>query len=394
MVEPSLLPEKWFCFMNIWDASASSCEAPEETADGEGEGEGEGGAAGEGEGEGDVVGDDDGMEMDDEAAAHGKVDAQVEASVAAGTDAVSTAAPRSLPLPQSATASGMMPQPQVAQQQQQSQTVAASNAHASRSRSRANNSNSNSNSNSGRSQNQTASASSGAGGGSGSGSGVVEAVNWVQCGRCDKWRKVPSHVDAEALPDDWVCAQNSWSPQLARLGCSAKEETDDDTTATRDLSNQSQHHQYQSQYQQQPQQQGHYQPQSTSAALAAAAAAAVAAKKLIQWVQCDKCKKWRKVPSSVDVSRLPSKWFCEMGWGAHNHCEAPEESAEDAQDLEETAGRSRTVPGSAGGVANAGAMLGVGKGPGALSYRRLIFGTDGRIRPHYNEKVDNSNEFS
>lgn len=30
------------------------------------------------------------------------------------------------------------------------------------------------------------------------------------------------------------------------------------------------------------------------------------------WVQCDTCKKWRRLPDYVDVSTLPMKWHCEM----------------------------------------------------------------------------------
>ena len=32
-------------------------------------------------------------------------------------------------------------------------------------------------------------------------------------------------------------------------------------------------------------------------------------------------------------------------------------------------------------------ILANSKGPTALSYRRIIFGTDGRVRPQYSEKV-------
>ena len=38
---------------------------------------------------------------------------------------------------------------------------------------------------------------------------------WVQCESCRKWRRVAWHVDADALPDDWTCSQNTWQPELA-----------------------------------------------------------------------------------------------------------------------------------------------------------------------------------
>ncbi len=28
------------------------------------------------------------------------------------------------------------------------------------------------------------------------------------------------------------------------------------------------------------------------------------------WVQCDECLKWRKLPDGIDCSKLPDKWFC------------------------------------------------------------------------------------
>jgi hypothetical protein len=31
-----------------------------------------------------------------------------------------------------------------------------------------------------------------------------------------------------------------------------------------------------------------------------------------QWVACDKCGKWRRIPGDVDLSSLPEQWFCTM----------------------------------------------------------------------------------
>ena len=38
---------------------------------------------------------------------------------------------------------------------------------------------------------------------------------WVQCEHqhCGKWRKVPTHIDPESLPDKWTCSMNHWDPQ-------------------------------------------------------------------------------------------------------------------------------------------------------------------------------------
>mmetsp|Transcript_29352 Transcript_29352/g.44430 ORF Transcript_29352/g.44430 Transcript_29352/m.44430 type:complete len:1363 (-) Transcript_29352:2133-6221(-) len=50
-----------------------------------------------------------------------------------------------------------------------------------------------------------------------------------------------------------------------------------------------------------------------------------------QWVQCDKCSKWRVLPSSVDVEKLPNQWYCEMNKydPTHNSCDAPEQTPEE-----------------------------------------------------------------
>ena len=34
---------------------------------------------------------------------------------------------------------------------------------------------------------------------------------WAQCNECGKWRRLPSDVDAEALPEPWVCALATWT---------------------------------------------------------------------------------------------------------------------------------------------------------------------------------------
>lgn len=98
------------------------------------------------------------------------------------------------------------------------------------------------------------------------------------------------------------------------------------------------------------------------------------------WVQCERknCKKWRKLPAHVDVSTLPEKWYCEMNsWDPERAtCDASEETDSESEHPTNAATRSQLI-------------LGNSKGPGTLSYRRLIFGTDGRIRPFYSERNKN-----
>ncbi len=98
------------------------------------------------------------------------------------------------------------------------------------------------------------------------------------------------------------------------------------------------------------------------------------------WVQCERknCKKWRKVPAHIDLSTLPEKWYCEMNiWDPERAtCDASEETDSEGDTQFNAVTRTQLI-------------LGNSKGPGTLSYRRLIFGTDGRIRPFYSEKNKN-----
>ena len=50
-----------------------------------------------------------------------------------------------------------------------------------------------------------------------------------------------------------------------------------------------------------------------------------------QWVQCDLCAKWRVLPSTVDVDKLPNQWYCEMNMydPLHNSCDATEQTPEE-----------------------------------------------------------------
>ncbi|PHJ16223.1 cw-type zinc finger, partial [Cystoisospora suis] len=49
------------------------------------------------------------------------------------------------------------------------------------------------------------------------------------------------------------------------------------------------------------------------------------------WVQCEACKKWRRLPASVDPEQLPDTWLCAMNhWDPlHDSCELPEEEYRD-----------------------------------------------------------------
>mmetsp|Transcript_16970 Transcript_16970/g.37068 ORF Transcript_16970/g.37068 Transcript_16970/m.37068 type:complete len:1270 (+) Transcript_16970:610-4419(+) len=52
--------------------------------------------------------------------------------------------------------------------------------------------------------------------------GSAENVEWVQCEKCEKWRKLPPHISADELPDVWYCSMNTWNTDAA--SCSAPED--------------------------------------------------------------------------------------------------------------------------------------------------------------------------
>jgi len=47
-------------------------------------------------------------------------------------------------------------------------------------------------------------------------------VEWVQCDKCGKWRKLPPDISADELPDIWDCSMNTWKP--ASASCNADED--------------------------------------------------------------------------------------------------------------------------------------------------------------------------
>jgi len=61
------------------------------------------------------------------------------------------------------------------------------------------------------------------------------------------------------------------------------------------------------------------------------------------WVECDRCKKWRRLRGVVDARKLPSKWYCSMNKNdpERARCSAPEEEY-DAATTPESAMDQRT----------------------------------------------------
>eukprot|EP01036_Dinobryon_divergens_P023073 gene23073-31390_t len=47
----------------------------------------------------------------------------------------------------------------------------------------------------------------------------------IQCCKCSKWRKVPTSIAVESLPDMWMCSLNTWDLSMAK--CAYPQEQDD-----------------------------------------------------------------------------------------------------------------------------------------------------------------------
>lgn len=66
----------------------------------------------------------------------------------------------------------------------------------------------------------------------------------------------------------------------------------------------------------------------------------------MRWVQCDKCLKWRRIPTSISDQELSGEWTCSMNkWDLkRNSCSAPEEAYDlaEEQTVEVTNGESGT----------------------------------------------------
>ncbi|XP_072253030.1 MORC family CW-type zinc finger protein 3a [Leuresthes tenuis] len=57
------------------------------------------------------------------------------------------------------------------------------------------------------------------------------------------------------------------------------------------------------------------------------------------WVQCDDCLSWRKLPDGIDINKLPDKWFCRMNPDPqYRSCQVQEEreDSDDEQSYQKT----------------------------------------------------------
>ena len=199
---------------------------------------------------------------------------------------------------------------------------------------------------------------------------------WVQCSRCRKWRKVPESIDIDSLPDVWYCSMNTWASAYAR--CLAKQEVDEANPQPNTAADWQQPSSSSSSSSSSAQPRGKkVVPMHTFSSSIMASSSSIKKK---NWVQCERknCMKWRCVPEYIDFDALgEQKWFCTMNtWDLDSAtCDAPEDEDSDQDAL--------------GYVVRSPLISSNTKGPGALSYRRIMFGTDNKIRNCFSDKNKN-----
>ncbi|GMF13301.1 unnamed protein product [Phytophthora lilii] len=98
-------------------------------------------------------------------------------------------------------------------------------------------------------------------------------------------------------------------------------------------------------------------------------------KTVLEWAQCEKCNKWRKLPQHIKSSTLPDKWYCSMNhWDpSHAKCSVPEEADQEPLPL----------PPHPGSQWHKGGHKGQRPRRGKLSYSELLYGSTGQLRKAY-----------
>ena len=247
------------------------------------------------------------------------------------------------------------------------------------------------------------------------------ALEWVQCEQCKKWRTVPTSIDLASLPEQWFCTMNTWNSNYNTCDAAQEEDEDDDDASNnapqkagkkrkraapkknsnKDSSGRTPrasktprvgeraskrsknvvdyskggmgetggvNRELLEQQEQDARERAQRRKAKERQAAAEAAlrqqsngvAGASVAAPALQWVQCSRCSKWRKLGIGVDSAELPEVWTCSMNdWdNVHNNCAVPQE----ADDTTSTSG----------GGANGGEYIGDGQlWTGAGAYRKI-----------------------
>ncbi|TMW55532.1 hypothetical protein Poli38472_010414 [Pythium oligandrum] len=263
-------------------------------------------------------------------------------------------------------------------------------------------------------------------------------VKWVQCesAQCGKWRVVPSSIDFDLLPAVWYCHLNTWAPELAN--CSALNPPEVDTFLSKNQSKkpssarpskklktgdhpQGSTNAHQAAFQGQESNKssksnkppkgstptahpnaayagfGGLAPSAMSVAVPGTPGGAADGSKgrkgivtgaksaVLEWAQCEKCNKWRKLPAHIKSSTLPDKWYCSM-----NHWDPSRASCSIAQEEDQEPVDASPLPSSQNWYPMPGKVgpttttsVGAVRKRGKLSYSELLYASTGQLRKTY-----------
>ena len=201
-------------------------------------------------------------------------------------------------------------------------------------------------------------------------------AQWVQCDKCEKWRKLPGHIDPDALPDVWECRLASWCPlynlkspfliflrTATPMSCEtpaediAREEaavTDlPETKSTKKLKSKASRSVSKLTVNEASRSvskvvvnevvkvtekvdDDEHETNNKKRGRSTPALPEPPKVETLDWVECSACGKWRKVPPSIKVDSLPEIWTC-----AQNHwepsfarCSVPQEEEEKPSPVE------------------------------------------------------------
>mmetsp|Transcript_31665 Transcript_31665/g.40598 ORF Transcript_31665/g.40598 Transcript_31665/m.40598 type:complete len:942 (-) Transcript_31665:111-2936(-) len=249
----------------------------------------------------------------------------------------------------------------------------------------------------------------------------VQEFQWVQCDACTKWRRVPNSVDLELLPEKWYCRMNKWDPN--RASCAVPEDKEQDVHSpnpnsrsplpTRPSANaapagkggggdRSPRRGYGRDAVTPRAERGtsgnrQFKTPTATAQLVSGPGSGSSSgggrpgKRVHQWVQCERqeCKKWRKLPVGYDMDQLPDKWFCSMNdWDPlRASCYAPEDTDDAAEEQEVKKDPAPPQRSRWDHKFFAGTQYFAKQGK--MSYREMIFGSDGKLKVPYCEKGTN-----
>jgi hypothetical protein len=242
---------------------------------------------------------------------------------------------------------------------------------------------------------------------------------WVQCERCEKWRHLPSTVNVDNLPEHWFCELNIYDTK--HNSCEAQEQTPKEVAKEKKRANKLALKKMEFEAAQAAAELVNLEskPKSKSGRStsphsempnerAASMGSIDSSGKSItvdgvdekpkpkrgrprnedrvkktkdvdapkqEWVQCEKCEKWRRVPPRISADNLPDVWYCSMNTWDINlaSCTAVEDKHEASPARTAQFSEQSQIPSS----------FATGN---KLTYRNLIFGS-GRSQKNISERM-------